>query len=97
MALKEISSADHALLLYRIDFLPDDERQEIREVFINAYGDYLDRVYKLQQTCKAYEALSNCIRSRVPLSERDRQAECIIKDIADYREKKLLVSSLNNS
>jgi hypothetical protein len=51
----------------------------------------------LQEICRAYEALSNCIKSRVPLSESDCQRECIIKDMADFREKKLLVSSLNNS
>lgn len=93
MSLKEISSADHGLLLYRIDFLPFDERQQIREGFIKAYGEYLDQVFKLQEICKAYEALSNCIKSRVPLSESDRQKECIVKDIADYRKKKLTVSS----
>ncbi len=89
----EISSADHGLLLYRIDFLPFDEAQEIREVFIKTYGEYLDQVFKLQEICKAYEALSNCIKSRVPLSESDRQRECIIKEIADYRKRKLIVSS----
>jgi len=95
MNFKEISSADHGLMLYRIDFLPYDERQEIKEVFIKTYGEYLDQVFMLQEICKAYEALSNCIKARVPLSESDRKRECIIKEIADYRKKKLLVSSLN--
>lgn len=80
MAFEEISSADHCLLLYRIDFLPYDERQEIKEVFVKVYGEYLDQIFRLQEICKAYEALSNCIRARVPLSESDRQAECLVKD-----------------
>jgi hypothetical protein len=33
MVFQEISSTDHSLLLYRIDFLPFDEAHEIKAVF----------------------------------------------------------------
>ncbi|MES2277925.1 MAG: hypothetical protein V4592_17995 [Bacteroidota bacterium] len=97
MMFKEISSTDHGLLLYRIDFLPFDEAQEIKAAFLRVCGDYLDQLFSLQRLCRDYETITNCIRSRVPLKDSDHQLECLIKDIAESREKELLVSSLNNS
>jgi len=97
MMFKEISSTDHGLLLYRLDFLPFDEAQEIKATFLRIYGDYLDQLFRLQKLCRDYEVIANCIRSRVPLKDSDHQLECLIKGIADNREKKLLVSSFNNS
>lgn len=81
MTFKEISSTDHGLLLYRINFLPFDEAQEIKAAFLKIYGEYLDQLFRIQKLCRDYEVIANCVRSRVPLKESDYQLECLIRQL----------------
>jgi hypothetical protein len=53
----------------------------------------MDQLFHLKKLCRDYDLIANCVRARVPLKESDHQLECLIKDIADNREKKLLESS----
>jgi hypothetical protein len=85
MTFSELSSTDHSLLLYRVDFLPFDEAQEIKARFLKVYGNYIDQLFHLQKICREYETIANCIRSRVPLKESDHQLKCVINDIAAAR------------
>lgn len=78
--ISEISSTDHSLLLYRLGFLPEDEAQEIRAVFLKAYGEYMDQLFYLQKVYRGYEAIADCIRARVPLKESDHQLKCLLQE-----------------
>ncbi|QKJ32849.1 hypothetical protein HQ865_24860 [Mucilaginibacter mali] len=82
MAFQEISSTDHSLLLYRIDFLPYDEAQEIKAAFLKIYGEYMDQLFHLQKLCRDYELIADCVRLRVPLKESDHQLECLMRELA---------------
>ena len=57
MAFKEISSADHGLLLYRIDCLPYDETQEITAALLKMHVEYLDQLFRLQNCAGTMRSL----------------------------------------
>lgn len=91
--INEISSTDHSLLLYRIDFLPFDEAQQIKAAFLKVYGEYFDQLFYLHKLRHEYEVIADCVRSRVPLKESDHRLKCIMKDFADAQHREAIISS----
>lgn len=81
MSAADLSSTEHSLLLFRVDFLPTEEAQAVREKLSQAYGCYLDALAHLQRTCRNYEAIADCIRSKVPIKDSERALICAYDEI----------------
>lgn len=81
MAIEELSSTELSLLLFRVDFLPFEEAQEIKAKLKKTYGDYMDHLFYIKRIKNNYETIANCIRSRVPIKESDNQLACLLNEI----------------